>query len=732
MFLLRNVAFRASLFLLLVTVVTLPSTAHAWTASNATYDSVSFSFGTQETSSRGFTLSADGSKMYVVGYANDTVYQYTLSTAYDLSTASYASKSFSVASQSATPFDVVFSTDGTKMYVVHWSSNVYQYTLGTAWDVSTASYASKSYGVNIGGNVRSIAFKSDGTKLYVADAATGRVYQHSLSSGWDLATASSDGVSFVISSYESGVWGLTFKTDGTEMYTVGDSGRVKQYTLSTPWSVTSASYTGTSGSLTSQDSSPSDVEFSSSGDKMYMLGFSNDRVYQYSLADTTNPTVSSLSPTDGATTVSTTANLVITFTEAVDVETGNIVIYKTSDNSTVETIDVTSGLVTGTGTNTITINPSTTLSESTGYYVQIAATVFDDAAGNSYAGITNTTSWNFTTADTTNPTVLTLSPADNSTGVSAASSFVITFSEAVDVKTGNITIYRSLDNSQLRIIDVTTGFVTGTGTNVITVTSNNLSESVSYYVQIDASAFDDTAGNSYAGISDTSSWNFDTISTGGIAYTVQKPPVPVINVESRGSYEGFFSLDYTSGRIETNEVGFEYWSTKDDKKVVIIGKNAQGHRQILKELSCETEYSVRAYAKNSADVTYSEVKDFETGECAVATVEVSERTIEEESESDEEVASLPMALPTNSLPVRDLALGMVGEDVKNLQKILIAKDGAESADLARLGATGFFGRYTENALRAYQASGGISPHSGYFGPLTRTKMKESNTEGLWW
>ncbi len=63
----------------------------------------------------------------------------------------------------------------------------------------------------------------------------------------------------------------------------------------------------------------------------------------------------------------------MTFSEIVSVDIGDIVIKKTSDNSTVETIDVTSGQVTGGGTDTITINPSVTLDTSTGYYVQVAA-----------------------------------------------------------------------------------------------------------------------------------------------------------------------------------------------------------------------------------------------------------------------------------------------------------------------------------------------------------------------
>ena len=132
------------------------------------------------------------------------------------------------------------------------------------------------------------------------------------------------------------------------------------------------------------------------------------------------------------------SNIVRTFSEAVDRETGNILLKKTSDNSTIETIDVTSGQVTGSGTNQITINPNSSLVTGTEYYVQIAATAFDDAAGHSYSGINDTTSFSFT-VDTNNPTLSSSSPADNATNyVVGSDHIVLNFSEAVDVETGNL------------------------------------------------------------------------------------------------------------------------------------------------------------------------------------------------------------------------------------------------------------------------------------------------------
>ena len=134
--------------------------------------------------------------------------------------------------------------------------------------------------------------------------------------------------------------------------------------------------------------------------------------------DTLNPTLQSLAPADNETNFSPTSVFLMTFNQAVDVETGNITIKKTFDDSTVETIDVTSGLVTGTGTTVITIDPSTNLSDLTEYYILVDATAFDDAAGNSYAGISSTTAWSFITGDINAPTISSISSSVERTSAS--------------------------------------------------------------------------------------------------------------------------------------------------------------------------------------------------------------------------------------------------------------------------------------------------------------------------
>lgn len=95
-------------------------------------------------------------------------------------------------------------------------------------------------------------------------------------------------------------------------------------------------------------------------------------------------------------------------------------------------------------------------------------------------------------------------------------------------------------------------------------------------------------------------------------------------------------------------------------------------------------------------------------------------------------ATVPSASATTTLEVRDLTVGMEGEDVRSLQDILIRGDGPAFRELARVGATGYFGRYTYDAVAAYQQAHAIRPVSGYFGPITRAQMSTAGVEGLWW
>jgi sugar lactone lactonase YvrE len=190
----------------------------AWDISTATFTQA-YRLLSSEAAVQGMDFKSDGTQVYVVGSITDAVYAYDLSTAWDISTASYNSVNFSTTSQTTTPFAVKFKADGAKMYVIGSAQDtIYEYNLSTSWDISTASYNNVSYYFNSQvAAAHNLTFNSAGTKLYLA--GSGAVYEYNLSTAWDLSSISYSNVSFSVSESE----GITFKPDGTKMFMCGSS-----------------------------------------------------------------------------------------------------------------------------------------------------------------------------------------------------------------------------------------------------------------------------------------------------------------------------------------------------------------------------------------------------------------------------------------------------------------------------------------------------------------------------
>ena len=228
---------------------------------------------------------------------------------------------------------------------------------------------------------------------------------------------------------------------------------------------------------------------------------------------TTNtlPTLTSSVPTDNATNIAVDATIVLNFSENVDAESGGtIIIKKTSDDSQVESINVTdTDRVSGSGSSQITITPSSNFDNNTEYYVLISANAFDDSDSGSYAGIPSSkTALSFTTTNAV-PTLTSSVPADDATDVERDANIILNFSENVDAETGDIEIYKTLGDVLVETIGVTSSQVTGSGTSEITINpSSNFDSLTEYYVLIDATAFDNSSSGSYAGISSTTALSF--------------------------------------------------------------------------------------------------------------------------------------------------------------------------------------------------------------------------------
>jgi len=224
----------------------------------------------------------DGTKLYAGSHdTNDggAVSQHSLSTAWDLSTASQEKK-INV-SETVNIGDIAFRPDGRKMYIASFASEkIYQYSLSTAWDIATASYE-KVFTTSFPDTpaLAGLFFALNGSKMYVVDQDSKLIHEYNLSTPWDIGSAVLY-ASLDVSAQATYPKGLAFSPNGAYLYTV--EGEVTPdvvyvYSLSTPWDISTASY---DSSVSLPDISKADLAIKSDGGKAYIAG--GDKVHQFS------------------------------------------------------------------------------------------------------------------------------------------------------------------------------------------------------------------------------------------------------------------------------------------------------------------------------------------------------------------------------------------------------------------------------------------------------------------
>jgi len=238
-----------------------------------------------QTSPQDLFFKPDGTKGYILGDASDLVYEIDLSTAWDLSTATYSSVNLSIASQDTGMNGLFFKSDGTSLYVLGGGSgdSVYQYNMTTAWDLSTASYASKSLSVSTQTTgPKGLHFKTDGTALFIGDGDN--FFQYTLSTAWDVSTGS-----YASKTIEHGLPSpakFDMNADGTKLFLSRTNESITEFNLSTAWDISTATEGTTFESygtlpISTFFNTLQSSRFFDSGTRLYALGSSNDRIYQF-------------------------------------------------------------------------------------------------------------------------------------------------------------------------------------------------------------------------------------------------------------------------------------------------------------------------------------------------------------------------------------------------------------------------------------------------------------------
>src|SRR3990172_261697 len=160
----------------------------AWNVTTAVLANTK-SVNAQDPSPLGIFFRPNGLKMYIIGNTSDRVFEYNLSSAWNIATA-VLFQSFSIATQTILPTGLFFRSDGLKMYVVgNFNNRIYEYNLSTAWNIATTSFL-QSFTITAQDTTPTGLFiRDDGLKMYVAGGGNDRIYEYNLTTPWSISTA---------------------------------------------------------------------------------------------------------------------------------------------------------------------------------------------------------------------------------------------------------------------------------------------------------------------------------------------------------------------------------------------------------------------------------------------------------------------------------------------------------------------------------------------------------------
>ncbi len=236
----------------------------------------------EDDSPKGLYFRSDGLKLYLIGRTNFKINEYDLSVSWDISTAVFL-QNFDISTEFANPSDISFNADGTRVFVIDTNSAiVWQYDLSTPWDISTAVVDDFFDAGGVVTTSRGIAFKPDGSVFYLTDSILGTVSRFNLSIDWDVTTAIFDPLIFTPPEIFS-TFAIGFRADGVFLYVGDDSNTFYEYFLSTPWDITTAE---SKDSFTVAPDGASDMYsavFSTYNHKFYFCDNAADLIYEYSV-----------------------------------------------------------------------------------------------------------------------------------------------------------------------------------------------------------------------------------------------------------------------------------------------------------------------------------------------------------------------------------------------------------------------------------------------------------------
>ena len=235
----------------------------------------------------GFCFNNNGTKAYAVDSFHARVIQYTLTSAYDVTTLLY-SKELSIAARGKTPVSITFNNDGTKMYIIENGGNAEQaiaaakideYAVSSAYDIATATYTDSLDVSSQDANMKDLYFNDvargavdAGKLLFVVGDDGNDVNEYLLTTAYDISTASFVDA-YVTTSEDASPRAIAFDNDGDKLFVIGaDGNSFNQYPLVTGFDISTTQAVTSETVMRTNNIQPKGFSFNNDGTKMFVVG----------------------------------------------------------------------------------------------------------------------------------------------------------------------------------------------------------------------------------------------------------------------------------------------------------------------------------------------------------------------------------------------------------------------------------------------------------------------------
>jgi hypothetical protein len=232
----------------------------------------------------GIRFNSTGTKMFLQTLT--TIREYNLSTPWDANTG-VLGNILTTSTEQTSARGLFFKPDGTALYICGTtSSNIHMYNLGTAWDISTAVYSGDVASFTTNSSAPADLYISPtGTKLFIVSSGATRIAQYTLGTPWNITTATYDTVLHTPTYVFTSISGFTWDPTGTMLFVSGarslQPDRVVAFRVSTPWTLTGIKAMGFTliRQLTTSVAGTGSVEIDPTGRKLYVPSTSTSGTY---------------------------------------------------------------------------------------------------------------------------------------------------------------------------------------------------------------------------------------------------------------------------------------------------------------------------------------------------------------------------------------------------------------------------------------------------------------------